>query len=287
MPEDIEPNTEKAEIARLSDRLAQSLAREAAQRQRNEELRDRNRQLSEFTQMVSHDLRAPLRQVVALTGFLREDADDQVLAAVEGRLGQIEQRVRAMIGLIEDMHDHALAGAASGRPTAADLQTLATEAVGLISETAGIDISLHCDLGIVTTDTTPLSICLRNLIDNAVKHHPGPTGTVTVEARADDDHLVITVVDDGDGIDPVHHDRVFEPRRSLSGGTGLGLSTVVRILSDRGGSIALDSDVGQGATFTVNWPLRAEPVVDLAATPPRLVTTTAAGAVAATGDHPE
>lgn len=272
MTDDTEQDAEDPELARLSDRLAQSLARETAQRQLNEELRRQNRQLGEFTQMVSHDLRAPLRHVLALAGFLREDADGTVLEAVDGRLGQIEERVRSMIGLVEDLLDHARAGTTSGQPTSADLQTLVTETIGLIGETKGIDVAVRCDLGTITTDATPLSICLRNLVDNAVKHHPGPSGTVEVEARREGDDLMITVADDGGGIDPIHHDRIFEPMRSLGGGTGLGLSTIARILSERGGSISLDSDVGRGATFTMTWPLRAEPVLDLASTAPALIT---------------
>ncbi len=287
MTDDIEQDAKDQEIDRLSQRLAQSLASEAQQRRRIEELERENRQLGQFAHMVSHDLRAPLRHVITLAGFLREDAGDAMPAAVDARLDQIEERARSMMGLVEDLLEDARGGTASGPPALVDLQTLVSEAIGLIGETGDIDVTARCDVGMITTDTTPLATCVRNLIDNAVKHHPGPTGTVTVEARTAGDNLVIQVTDDGAGIDPVNHTRIFEPMWSLGGGTGLGLSTVDRILSERGGSIALDADLGRGATFTITWPLLAEPVLDLASPSPPLVATTSAMARPAADDHAE
>lgn len=288
MTDDNEQDAKDLEIARLSGRLGEALAREAKQRLVNQDLERQNRQLGEFTQMVSHDLRAPLRHVISLVGFLREDVDGSLPEVVDGRLTQVEERAQSMIGLVDDLLDYARAGTETGDRAAIDLQTLVAQAVRLIDDTDGIDVSVVCDLGMVTTDATPLSICLRNLVDNAVKHHPGPTGAVTIEARRDDNALLFTVTDDGAGIDPIHHDRIFEPMQSLDGGTGLGLSTIARILSERGGSISLDSQIGQGATFTIMWPLQAQPVLDLASTPPSLVTiTTAASAPRVADDQAE
>lgn len=238
--------------------VTEERAREAEVNQRNEELGRVNRSLSEFTQVVSHDLRAPLRHIVALASFAREDAGDQLPDSIDSRLTQIEERVRAMSSLIDDLLDYARSGTLRTQATTADLQTLVADTVDLVGDRAGIEISIEADSGPVTTHAIPLSTCIRNLVDNAVKHHPGPEGTVTVQAwRQGPDLLMITVADDGDGIDAVNHERIFEPMQSLGQGTGLGLSTIKKIVEERGGSISLDSEPGRGAAFTFAWPLQS------------------------------
>jgi len=238
--------------------VTEDRAREAKIHQLNDELGRVNRSLSEFTQVVSHDLRAPLRHVVALANFAREDAGDQLPESIGSRLTQIEERVGAMATLIDDLLAYARSGTLRTEATSADLQTLVTDTVDLVSNRAGIEISIQADIGPVTTHAIPLATCIRNLVDNAVKYHPGPDGTVIVRAwRQGPDLLMITVADDGDGVDAVNHERIFEPMQSLGQGTGLGLSTIKKIVEERGGSISLDSEPGRGAAFTFAWPLQS------------------------------
>ncbi len=239
--------------------LAEAREREGDLCQRNEELLRLNRSLEDFTQMVSHDLRAPLRHVAALATFLREDAEGPLPEPVDRRLTQIEERVEAMRGLIDGLLAYARSGAAGTEASPVDLQALVSDAVDLVGRRDGIEISVQADIGPVTTHAVPLSTCIRNLVDNAVTHHPGPDGRVTVRAWRQGDDLLVTVADDGGGIDPVDHDRIFRPMQSLGPGSGLGLSTIRRILDERGGSITVDSEVGRGSAFTITWPAEASP----------------------------
>ncbi len=233
-------------------------SREAELLELNDELEQVNRSLREFTQMVSHDLRAPLRHVIALASFTREDAGDQLPEFIGSRLTQIEERVGAMSSLIDDLLEYARTGGLGNKAQAADVRSLVADTIDLVSDRDGIEISVQADIGPVTTDAVPLSTCIRNLVDNAVKYHPGPEGRVTVRAWREDHDLMITVADDGDGVDPVNHERIFEPMQSLGQGTGLGLSTIEKILEERGGSISLDSEPGRGAAFTIAWPLQLD-----------------------------
>jgi signal transduction histidine kinase len=99
---------------------------------------------------------------------------------------------------------------------------------------------------------------IRNLVDNAVKFSP-PSGTIDVSAAVRNDAIVVTVKDDGPGVAPEYHDRVFERffRVEHGGvaGAGLGLAICKRFVELHGGSIALDSQPGQGAAFRFSLPL--------------------------------
>ncbi len=220
-----------------------------------EELARLNRSLSDFTQIVSHDLRAPLRHINALIGFLRDDADEPIPEAMNKRLNDIDERIASMATLISDLLDYARSGISPTATQATDLQTLFVDTTGLVDSRDDVEVSVQADIGSVTTHTVPLSICIRNLVDNAVKYHQGPDGEVSVRASIEGNELLVTVADDGPGIDPDHHERIFQPMLSLGGGTGLGLSTVRKVLDERGGSIALDSEPGRGSAFTITWPL--------------------------------
>lgn len=230
-------------------------AREAEQQELNRELDRLNRSLSGFTQMVSHDLRAPLRHVVALAGFMREDIEGPLPEPINERLFQIEERAKAMSNLIDDLLEYARSGSLRTEAESTDIGDLLADTIELVDTRDGIDVSITSEVGTITTHTVPLAACVRNLVDNAVKYHPGPTGTVGVTATLDGGDLLLVVTDDGNGVDPVHHQRIFEPMQSLERGTGLGLASVKKILDERNGSISLESEPGHGATFTMVWPL--------------------------------
>ena len=113
------------------------------------------------------------------------------------------------------------------------------------------------------TERAPLELVLRNLIDNAIKHHRNATeenpGHVWVSARDLGDFFEFAVADDGPGIAPKFHERIFQMFRTLQPrdqveGSGMGLSFVAKIVENRGGQISVESDEGAGATFRFTWP---------------------------------
>jgi signal transduction histidine kinase len=108
-----------------------------------------------------------------------------------------------------------------------------------------------------------LETILRNLIGNAFKHHPNPTtGEVSITTQAQDAWLAFTVADNGAGVDPQFHERIFEifhtlqPRDQVEG-SGMGLTVVKKLVESRGGTIQLTSSLGEGATFRFTWPIAA------------------------------
>ncbi|MBE0594814.1 MAG: hypothetical protein IH616_20705, partial [Gemmatimonadales bacterium] len=131
------------------------------------------------------------------------------------------------------------------------------------AETRGVTLEMDVPSTplFVEGDAEALELMLNNLLDNAVKYTPGG-GTVRVRLAAEEGEGLIDVSDDGIGIAPDHHDRIFErfyrvdqARSRELGGTGLGLSIVKHISKAHRGTVALESALGVGSTFRVRLPL--------------------------------
>jgi signal transduction histidine kinase len=112
----------------------------------------------------------------------------------------------------------------------------------------------------VRSERPPLETVFRNLIENAVKHHHRPAqGRVVIAAQAAGDFVEFTVADDGPGIEPEYHERVFDvfqtlrPRDELEG-SGMGLAIVKKLVESYGGTITVESTGEQGSTFRFTWP---------------------------------
>ena len=104
-----------------------------------------------------------------------------------------------------------------------------------------------------------LSQVFANLISNAIKHHTSVTGHLDISAIEHLDCYEFIVKDDGPGIAPEHHERVFDIFTTLTGknnsdSTGIGLAIVKKIVETEEGTIRLESSLGQGTTFYVTWP---------------------------------
>jgi signal transduction histidine kinase len=126
------------------------------------------------------------------------------------------------------------------------------------------EVQLEMDLGPlprVTCYAAKINQVVMNLLTNAIDACPDG-GTVTVRTRAEDPGVRIEVADNGCGIDPEHRDRIFDPfftTKPVGQGTGLGLSISYGIIQDHGGTIEVESTIGQGTVFTIHLPLRPNP----------------------------
>jgi signal transduction histidine kinase len=221
---------------------------------------------SDFVAAVSHEFRSPLTTVRQMAEMLEDDrvpTDERrqkyyrILAAEAARL----QR------LVETLLDFGRMEAGAERYRFADLDTaaLVREVVdnaaaqaresGTAIEIDGPEIAIR-----VRADQSALSLALRNLIDNAIKYSPGEPA-VWVRWRKDRDCAVICVIDRGVGIPRSEQRAIFEKfvrgRAAIEAnikGTGVGLSMVQQIVAAHGGEIRLESEPGQGSTFTLLLP---------------------------------
>jgi len=226
---------------------------------RQEELERSNRDLDQFAYVASHDLKAPLRAIATLSGWLEEDLQGQLSEEARRQMQLLRSRVQRLDGLIEGILQYSRAGRGASRGETVDVAELLDEVIELLAPPEGFRIVVGPGMPTLVTGRYRLGQVFSNLINNAIKYHRHRDGEVriTVEKRAD--FYEFSVADDGPGIPPQHHAKVFlmfqtlQPRDEVES-TGLGLSLVKKLVEDEGGRIVLESEPGQGATFRFTWP---------------------------------
>ncbi len=233
-------------------------------RERTAELEHSNRELDQFAYIASHDLKAPLRAIALLAEWITEDAGPLLPTASLAHLDKLNGRVRRLDRLLTDLLDYSRAGRVSSEPEEVDTRQLIQGAVELLNLPRGFTVVLGDSLPVLYTERVPLETVFRNLLQNACKHHDHPErGCVSVtaaEAAGEHGPLVeFAVADDGPGISPEYHERIFklfqtlQPRDQVEG-SGIGLSIVKKTVESRGCAVRLVSQPGSGATFYFTWP---------------------------------
>ncbi|MCB0082707.1 MAG: PAS domain S-box protein, partial [Caldilineaceae bacterium] len=233
-------------------------------RSRTAELEHSNRELDQFAYVASHDLRAPLRAINHLANWIVEDANEVLPPASQQHLVTLRGRIQRMEKLLEDLLTYSRVGR---RPTVVEQVAsadLVAQIVEMLNPPSGFSVNAAGKLPTFSTQRVPLELVLRNLIQNAIKHHDRADGHVTVSVREEAEWIEFAVQDDGPGIAPAFHERIFQifqtlqPRDDVEG-SGMGLAVVKKVVESLGGAIAVDSAEGQGATFRFTWPkLNAE-----------------------------
>ena len=224
-------------------------------------LEQRNQELDQFAYVASHDLKAPLRAIANLSTWLQEElAGDGDARQVPELLRLLHARVRRMEALIDGIHQYAIAGRPATATEEVDVAQLLREIVDEHRPDPRFTVILPADAPALRTDRTRLWQVFTNLIGNALKHHqPGP-GRITVGWSQQGERIEFAVSDDGPGIAPEFHDKVFvifqtlEPKDARES-LGLGLALVRKIVKEQGGDLTLTSSPGAGATFRFTWPV--------------------------------
>ncbi len=227
----------------------------------NRDLARSNEDLEQFAYVASHDLKAPLRSIEVLVGWLAEDLAEFEEGDVQESLDLLKQRTTRLNRLLEDLLAYSRASREIGERSQTDCTELVEDIVTLLNVPETFNVVLSSDLPVITTHATPLEQVLRNLISNSIKHHPGPTGTISVSAEDHDDHYLFSITDDGAGIPEEYAGKVFEmfqtlrPRDEIEG-SGMGLAIVNRIITRRGGRIWFEpAPNGTGTVFKFEWKL--------------------------------
>ncbi|HCO56030.1 MAG TPA: histidine kinase, partial [Pelagibacterium sp.] len=251
-------------------------------RERTADLGKANEEIQRFAYIVTHDLRAPLVNIMGFTSELEAslgpinalveshagDPDDPVV--VEARqtatedlpeaIGFIRSSTKKMDGLINAILKISREGRRDLKAERIDLEALVESTVSAVrhqvAETDG-DVVIKVATPPVFSDRLALEQILGNLLDNAIKYrHPERPIAITIEGRQErDGRIVIDVIDNGRGISAEDHDRVFELFRRSGNqnvpGEGIGLAHVRIMARNLGGDIQLQSNPDHGTTFTV------------------------------------
>lgn len=226
-------------------------------KQRESDLRQKNEELARFTYTVSHDLKSPLVTIKAFTSYLKEDIQKKDKGTLENDLGYIQNAADKMGKLLDELLNFSRIGRKDNPKIEISLSSIAHAAADLV---AGKIRGNKAQVLITETpvilfgDPQRLLQLYQNLIDNAVKYmgaQENPLIEVGIEKK--DDTLLLFVRDNGMGIDPRYHHKLFNLFEKLdknSEGTGMGLALIKRIVETHRGNIYLKSEgLGKGTTF--------------------------------------
>jgi PAS domain S-box-containing protein len=225
------------------------------------ELERSNRELEQFAYVASHDLQEPLRMISSYTQLLEQRYGDKLDDDAREFINYAVDGARRMQRLINDLLDFSRVSTRGRRLEAMDAnEVLGTVRANLSAaiEDAGALVT-NGELPSVMADRTQLGQLLQNLIGNAIKFRGALSPHVHVSACEGADEWVLTVKDNGIGIAPEYFDRIFVIFQRLHvtadyPGTGIGLAVCKRIVERHGGRIWVESEPGNGATFSFSIP---------------------------------
>ena len=241
----------------------EAVRREAALNDARAEAEDARRVMSMVLGNASHALLTPLTGMLSLIDALRA----RKIPEFESPLQRIRKSGKRLQRAIERLLDLSAleAGEAQLQPEALDVRTVVDEAAELLrGRTLDKDLAFSIDLPDTPVrahlDASAVQRVVRNLMSNAIKYTHTGSVCVSLRAQPDDDILRLTVRDTGQGIPDEFLPSLFEPftragTSSISnGGTGLGMAITKRLVDAMGGSIAVETTVGDGTTFVVHLP---------------------------------
>ena len=253
-----------SERRRAEDEVRQ-LNRDLEQRvaERTRRLSDVNAELQSFTYSVSHDLRAPLRAMQGFSHALLEDYGDRLDELGRDYIGRISAGAKQMDALIQDLLAYSRLSREEITPTPVPLEAAVDSALKQVGATLR-------DLGAVFTVVRPLPVVMgpapvltqiiANLIANGSKFvASGTSPVISLSAEQRGQNVRLWVEDNGIGIAPEHHNRIFDVFQRLHGmneypGTGIGLAIVRKGIERLGGAVGVQSKLGEGSRFWIELP---------------------------------
>lgn len=227
-------------------------------------LNESNMELSRFAWIAAHDLKSPLRAIDNLSKWIEEDARESLGEASKKHFQTLRHRVNRMGRFLDDILDYArIENKLLSHPgEEVSGEALIEDVLALIELPAGFRLDVKESFKSAHIPRTPLLQILSNLINNAFRHHHNAAGVITVGCNDDEGRYIFYVRDDGPGIDPQYHEKIFDMFQTLKSrdakeGSGMGLAIVKKTLTVYGQKLWLESQPGQGSTFFFTWPKNA------------------------------
>lgn len=224
-----------------------------------------NEELDQFAYVASHDLKAPLRGIANLAEWIEEDLGDRLAGEAREHMDLLRKRVRRLEAMIDGILQYSRAARVRERAERVDVGALVAEVVDLLAPRPPAEVVVAPSMPVIEAERAPLQRVFINLIGNALKHARRDDVRVEVSAEAEGPLWRFVVRDNGPGIAPEYHDRVWAIFQTLQArdqveGTGIGLSVVRKIVEAMGGRAGVDSAAGAGASFWFTWPAAPAPV---------------------------
>ncbi|SDQ50465.1 sensor histidine kinase [Natronobacterium texcoconense] len=229
------------------------------------QLEESNERLEQFASAASHDLQEPLRMVSSYLQLIDQEYGDDFDEDGEEFLEYAIDGAERMKAMIDALLEYSRVETQGDQFEAVDLECVLDDVrKNLEIRIEETDTELEVgDLPRVEGDPNQLRQLFQNLVSNAVEYSGDEPARIAVSAERDGTEWVISVEDEGIGIDPDQQERIFEVFRRLHSheerpGTGIGLALCDRIAERHGGEIWVDSDPGEGSTFSVSLPAASD-----------------------------
>lgn len=220
------------------------------------QLEESNKDLKSFTQIASHDLKAPLAAIEQVLTWIDNEHADSFSSEVKAYFEIIKVRAKRLQKLLNDLLMYSTMSQVSHDYEVLNVRALAEDILSMSAPEGAF--TLHADDRVVRMPAKEFEIVLRNLFSNAVKHHDTGQGNIWLSVQDSNHGYLFTVVDDGPGIPQKYSQNIFEMFSRLKSqdeveGSGIGLSIVKRIIEKFGGDIKL-APSDRGAKFETYWP---------------------------------
>ncbi len=257
----------------LATQIATSIGNAKAYQEERDiaaQLREVDKLKTQFLANMSHELRTPLNSIIGFSRVILKGIDGPLTEMQRTDLSSIHQSGKHLLDLINNILDLSKieAGKMDINIAPLDLKPLlngaASTAVGLVKDkSVEVLMDIPEDLPPVMGDETRMRQVLLNLVSNAAKFTE--TGSISISAGADDEQVWVSVADTGVGIAPENQAGIFDEFTQVdasttrkAGGTGLGLPITKKFMEMHNGTITVDSELGQGSTFTITLPRAPE-----------------------------
>ena len=251
---------ERVHVERLEEEQRAAEQHAAALAVVSAELVRSNRELEQVAYGASHDLKAPLRGIATICDWLEEDIADAMTDSSRKHLAQLRSRVGRMGAIVDGILAFARVGQARAQPEGVDLGDLVRDVIDLIQPPEGAVIQIAPGMPAARVQRRLLEQVFANLIGNAIKYARRPDPRIDVGVAETGSLFEFWVTDNGPGIAPQFHNRIWSLFQRLESqdeieGTGVGLALVKKIVEGQGGCVRVESQAGHGATFHFSWPV--------------------------------
>jgi len=238
----IEENvTQKKELEQQKEGLLNSLAQS-------------NKELEDYAQIVSHDLKSPLRSIHSLLTWIKEDNDKVFTDQTLNYFSMMENKVEKMDRLIEGILTYSKIDKEDLSLEMVNTQQIIKGIIAIIHVPKHIKVTIKNSLPVIYADRYRIQQLFQNIIGNAVNYIDKEIGSVEISSEEFENHYVFSIKDNGIGIAKKHYKKIFETFQSLTTSehsTGLGLSIVKKIVEKYNGEIWIESEEGVGSTFFI------------------------------------
>ena len=220
-------------------------------------LEKQNEQLNEYAQIVSHDLKSPLRSIHSLISWIKEDNIGEFSPQSVEYLKMIENKVEKMDHLIHGILTYSKIDTLELTNEKINLNDVINNIINIIHIPDNIKVTIASKLPTIVADKYRIQQLFQNLIGNAVTYIDKPNGFVEVDYTEEKNHYIFSIKDNGPGIAKENQEKIFKIFQSFTKhdrSTGIGLSIVKRIISNYNGDIWIESELNLGSTFFVKLP---------------------------------